>query len=119
MGEEKEPMVEVQDFDKCPNCGSSNGLATTLYGAEAKKGHVREFGKYGIHEFSGPIIDIEMVKLGKVLIGTKVPFISVSIDVCQNCGALYATRIVKRDIPINDALPSNQQLNNLPFLRGN
>ena len=117
----KEQMAEVIDFDKCPHCGSSNGLAITLYKGQAEKGHVRKMEKYGIYEFSGPIVDLEMVKLGKVLIGTKVPYMAVTIDVCQDCGALYAVRITKTEMA-TAAAPLNPQGGfdgiNLPFGRG-
>lgn len=115
MNDDAKQAVRVIDFDKCPCCGEE-GLATTLYKEEVKKSHVRDVGKYGIYQMGGPIADPEMIDSGRVIIGTKVPYITVTLDVCQNpkCGALFATRIIIGDVAISPNVDLSK-MKGLPF----
>ena len=95
-------MANVKDFDSCPNCGSTNRFAESLYKKQVAKGLVQEKERYGIHEYEGPIVDMNMLQQGRVLIGTKIPCIKVTLDVCKNCGTLYAVRITNWEVRVGE-----------------
>jgi hypothetical protein len=87
----------IAEFDRCPNCGSSEKLMESIADEQRKKGLIGKDVKYGLHELGGPVLDGRMV--GKLLIGSKVPEAYCLLDCCLACGTIYATRITRGELP--------------------
>jgi hypothetical protein len=88
----------IGEFDKCPNCGSTEKLMESIADEQRKKGLVGEDVKYGLDDLGGPVLDGRMV--GKLLVGSKVPAAWCLLDCCLNCGTIYATRITRGEMPL-------------------
>lgn len=85
----EEPKVTT--VSTCPVCGSTNRLAGDI----AKEQGIANAEHYGLQAFGGPIIDKK--KLPSTLIGSKVPVVNATVDVCTGirddgsvCGCVYA-----------------------------
>jgi hypothetical protein len=88
----------IAEFDKCPNCGSTKRYAESVADEQREKGLIGEGLKFGIYQVGGPIFDPR--KVNKMLVGSKVPVILALLDVCLDCGALYAVRLERSEVPL-------------------
>ena len=83
----------IAEFDKCPGCGSTNRLAGSVADEQKAKGLLGEDWKLGIYQMGGVIVDPN--KVNQMLVGTKVPVVSALVDVCMDCGMIFAVRLVR------------------------
>jgi len=81
----------IAEFDKCPNCGGTRRLAGEVDEEQIEKGAMEPGLKYGLQQVGGPILDPR--KASQILVGTRVPAVFVLLDVCMDCGTLYAVRL--------------------------
>jgi len=88
----------IAEFDKCPVCGSTRRFAVSVAEEQREKGLMGEGLKYGIYQMAGPILDPR--KVNQMLVGTKVPTVSVLLDVCMDCGTIYAVRLERGEVPL-------------------
>ena len=88
----------IAEFDRCPVCGGSRRFAESVANEQREKGLIGEGLKYGIYEMGGPILDPS--KVSQMLVGTMVPTVTALIDVCLDCGAIYAVRLERGEIPL-------------------
>lgn len=95
----------IAEFDKCPGmkdgkpCGSTRRFAGEVAEEQREKGLMGKGLKVGIFQMSGPIADPR--KVNQMLVGTKVPIISALLDICMECGTLYAVRLERGDAPLS------------------
>jgi len=88
----------IAEFDKCPACGSTRRWADEVAKEQIEKGVMDAGLKYGIYQVGGPILDPR--RTNKMLVGSKVPVILALLDVCLDCGALYAVRLERGEVPL-------------------
>jgi hypothetical protein len=92
----------VNQFDQCPNCGSTTKFCASL----AKEMVDRKLAKDDFTMYLGvyraPVIDQRTEP--KIPIGSEVPVLIAFTDICQDCGTIYAVRLerdtVKKTLPI-------------------
>jgi hypothetical protein len=88
----------IAEFDKCPVCGSTRRWADEVAKEQIEKGVMDKGLKYGIYQMGGPILDPR--KVNQMLVGTKVPTVSALLDVCMDCGTIYAVRLERGEVPL-------------------
>lgn len=88
----------IAEFDKCPVCGSTRRFAEEVAQEQKEKGLMGEGLKFGIYQMAGPILDPS--KVNQMLVGTKIPTISALVDVCLDCGTIYAVRLERGEVPL-------------------
>ena len=88
----------IAEFDKCPVCGSSKRFAEMVAEEQREKGLLGEGLKYGIYQVGGPILDPG--KVGQMLVGAMVPAITALLDVCLDCGTVYAVRLERSEVSL-------------------
>ena len=88
----------IAEFEKCPNCGSTRRLAEEVAVEQREKGMMGKGLKYGLHQLGGPILDPRRVN--KMLVGTKIPTVTALLDVCLDCGTIYAVRLERGEVPL-------------------
>ena len=88
----------IAEFDCCPQCGSTRRLAEEVAEEQREKGMMGKGLKYGLHQLGGPILDPRRVN--KMLVGTKVPTATALLDVCLDCGNVYAVRLERGEVPL-------------------
>jgi len=88
----------IAEFDKCPVCGSTRRFAGSVADEQIEKGVMGKGLKYVIFQMGGPILDPR--KVTQMLVGTKVPTVSALPDVCLDCGAIYAVRLERGEVPL-------------------
>jgi len=81
----------VAEFQRCHACGSTNGFATTVANQEREKGLIRDSLECALDQMGGLIID--RVKTKEDNADRPVPCIRALVDVCLNCGNIYAVRL--------------------------
>lgn len=84
-------------FDRCPN-GHTRRVAETVRDQEAAKGKVPKDSIMVMQQLNAPIAEMKTIMLGLSI----VPFLTADVDICVECGALYATTVHRRDIPTSD-----------------
>jgi len=93
-----EPEV-VAEFHRCPACGSNQGFATSMANQEREKGLIRDSLECALDQMGGLIID--RVKSNEETANVPVPGIRALVDVCLNCGNVYAVRLEQYYAPAN------------------
>lgn len=88
----------IAEYDKCPVCGSTRRFAEEVAQEQREKGLMGEGLKFGIYQMAGPILDPS--KVNQMLVGTKIPTVSALVDVCLDCGCLYAVRLERGEVPL-------------------
>jgi hypothetical protein len=65
---------------------------------QIEKGVMGKGLKYGIFQMGGPILDPR--KVTQMLVGTKIPTASALLDVCMDCGTIYAVRLERGEVSL-------------------
>ena len=91
----------VAEFHRCPACGSNQSFAMSVAAEQQEKGLIRDSLGYSLDQMGGLIIDRQMVKAENV--GTPIPVIRALVDVCLNCGNVYAVRLEREDSPLHSS----------------
>jgi len=89
-----QPKQEVlAEFDKCPVCGSENRLMKKLLDDEILAGRrdKDEQGQACLQMLTASVMD----PLKPPIIGALIPAGTAVIDVCLQCGTIYAPIVVK------------------------
>jgi hypothetical protein len=105
----------IAEFDKCPACGSTRRFAESVAAEQKEKGLMGQDLPVGVWEFAGPLFDPRMIN--KMLVGSKVPTIRVTIDACLDCGTIYAVRVERGEVPLRAVVaqpPKGQQPGFMP-----
>ena len=89
-------MTELQfpiDFTCCPNCGSERRVAETVTNEEIEKGNLKPEHKTPFIASRALIFDPSSMKLvlGEKIVTALYGF----IDICADCGTVYARHIEK------------------------
>ena len=97
-----EPNFEAK-FGTCPNCGSKERFLEQL-GEEAKaKGFARPEWRMMYENRSGAAID--QAKANSIPIGSSVPGFDIEVDICMNCGTMYAIKLKRLTIAVKAPSP--------------
>jgi hypothetical protein len=97
MSNDKQKPRIIAEFSKCPVCGSTKRFAESIAAEQREKGLMGDDLPAGVWEFAGPIFDPRVVT--KMLVGSTVPGIQAVIDICLDCGAVYAIRLIRLELP--------------------
>jgi len=94
----------VAEFAHCPNpnCGSTRRFAEEVAKEQREKGAMGEGLKYGLYQIGGPILDPR--KVNQMLVETMVPETFALLDVCMDCGCVYAIRLERQERPLGDII---------------
>lgn len=104
----------IAEFDRCPGyrevegvlqpCGSTRRFAGEVTKEQREKGAIGEGLRYGLYQIGGPILDPR--KVNQMLLETMVPVTLALLDVCMDCGCVYAIRLERQEIPLGDIIKS-------------
>lgn len=99
----------VAEFDRCPACGSTRRLAGSVAEEQIEKGQMGTGWKYGLYRMGGPILDPK--KVNQLLVGTRIPTVTALLDVCLDCGTVYAVRLERDETSLRAVMsqPPPQQ----------
>lgn len=93
MAEQEQEYPGYPKFhDKCPSCESTERESESMVNEEKKKGRVKK-------DTSGPLMrQITGVAIPNPLNvpNFKVPGLIADLDICSNCGLLYATMVERK-----------------------
>jgi len=78
--QEQEYPGYPKSFLVCPCCGSPDSVMEMVTQEERDKGHVRKEGRSALQVIQAGVAD----PIHQKIIGTKIPIITVMIDVCGN-----------------------------------
>jgi len=92
----------IAEFSKCPVCGSTRRFAESVAAEQKGKGLMGKDLPVGVWEFAGPLFDPRMAT--KMILGTKVPTVRAVIDVCLDCGAVYAVRLERGEASLTNVV---------------
>jgi len=67
---------------------------------QIKKGLMDKGLKYGISQLGGPILDPR--KVIQMLVETMLPETFALLDVCRDCGCVYAVRLERQEVPLGE-----------------
>jgi len=85
-----------KEFTKCPNCGSGQRFCEQL-GQELKdRGLARPGWTFSYDVRSGMVIDANFTQT-RMFAGATLPGFAIAIDICMDCGTLYAVRLNRLD----------------------
>lgn len=114
------PFELVKEIKKCPACDSNLGFMKKLAKKLKKKGWMDEefhfwmFVREGIVHQASPIVD------AKIPIGSGLPAHKVCIEVCSECGCVYAGRIYEAEAVKGVKMPKptgpEDLMSKLPFI---
>jgi len=86
---------EVKSFDQCPVCGSTKRFVEEL-AKETKEAELMDPRlNFHMQIISGAATQPQ--DLAKAPIGTKVLMYEVVLDVCSDCGCVYAVKLIRRE----------------------
>lgn len=88
MAEKVKKLKFPMDFDKCPVCGSHRRVVDEVKKEEIAKGKIRPEKKAALTKMGVAVTDA--VKIKGVL---TVPLVTAMVDICADCGALYAVQV--------------------------
>ena len=94
----------IAEFNRCPACGCNRRFAMSVAAEQQEKGLIRDSLGYSLQQMGGLIIDRQMVNAENV--GVPVPVVRGLIDVCLNCGNVYAVRLEREDFPLHSSSES-------------
>ena len=80
-------------FESCPNCGSENRFFESLGDELKERGLARKEWSFCFDTRSGPVIDDKSIS--KVPYGTELPAYGIQVDVCMDCGIMYAPKLAR------------------------
>ncbi len=84
-----------KEFTKCPKCGGENFLAKAAQDEVIERGIMpKDYGFY-LGLFDG--IPADQKKLSTLPIGSTLPAVAAGIDVCLDCGTVFA-RFVEQGV---------------------
>ena len=92
--ENKEGPQVIAEFSACPHCGSKRRFVNSIADEQRQKGL---FGDdvVGVFGTSGALLDPK--KMSKMVIGTKIPAFDATLDICIDCGTVYAVRLIRSE----------------------
>ena len=112
LGKQK-PVELVAEFNQCPNCGSERRFAKSIADELIEKGLMGKDLNWGLHLIGGPIYDQR--KIPTMLVGVSTaPVALASVDVCLDCGTIYAIRLEKGEAVLGTTMGPIQQMPNTP-----
>ena len=81
-----------KEFTECPNCGSNQRFCEQL-GQELKdRGLARPDWTFNYDVRSGVVMDTKYTQV-RILAGATLPGFAIALDICMDCGTLYAVRL--------------------------
>ena len=80
-------------FDTCPSCGSQARIAETETNEEIEKGNLPEKARTAVMVAQVRIFDPSDKTI--LLVRREIPIIFAFIDICVDCGTLYAVEVQK------------------------
>ncbi len=92
----------MAQFDKCPHCGGKRRAGETVAVEQQQKGLLRDDFDFVLLRTGGPVFDPS--RLGRMLVGQKVAAVVAFVDACLDCGALYAVKVERQEVPIMTGL---------------
>lgn len=92
-----------QQFNQCPNCGSERRFLESLVNEVKDRGYARKEWTLGLDFKRGAVID--PTREAAIPIGAQVPGYQITTDICMDCGAVYAVRIMSGEVTKSIAPP--------------
>ncbi len=101
--------METKLFDQCPNCGCSIRVYESAANQMILEGKEPADYRYVMQQFQSVIASPK--HLESAPIGSKLPAITTQLDICQDCGTVYAIsveweEVEKRQAPIRPIVPN-------------
>ena len=88
MSDEK----EILNITNCPNCGSEHKLAGDMAQKEKDEGRMAPGVDNSIMILSKVVADDKWLKT--MPFGSSVPSFTVLLDICTDCGTVYAYKVI-------------------------
>lgn len=85
--------IETKKFKECPVCKGTNLLCAEMTARAKLAGLGNDNFEFYLANYKGVVAD--PARMAIVPIGTEMPAINVNVDVCQDCGCIFATQITK------------------------
>ena len=86
-------------FSQCPNCGSDQRFCEQLAKEMKERGLARLEWRYSYDVREGVVID--PTKQAQIPIGSVIPGFHIALDICMDCGALYAIELIRLDAKVS------------------
>jgi len=99
----EQPIELKLDFTDCPNCHSTRRLAEEATKFMKKKGWALEDFTYYTHIIQGTPTDKRV--FSKIPIGSSIPIIWAGMDICLDCGTVYAVRVASSKAQLTIGTP--------------
>ncbi len=101
-----------REFTKCPCCGSEDRFLEQLGNELKARGLAREEWNMHLDVKQGVVVD--QTKEAAIPIGSEVPGYGYMIDICIDCGCVYAIDLTRNDVkktiaPQQQAPPNRAQ----------
>ncbi len=94
----------VGRFSKCPCCGSERRFVQELADEQKAKEWMNSLVNFYALFIQGVVKDDDPVVERKIPIGSQVPTYGIGLDVCLDCGCIYAVELVrdtaKKTLPV-------------------
>jgi len=85
----------VAEFDKCPACGSTKRFVEELANEVKAKGWMHPELNFVAYIIRGMVKQDSPEIEAKIPIGSIVPGYGIMLDVCLDCGCIYAVKLVR------------------------
>lgn len=114
------PFELVKEFKKCPACGSNLGFMKKLAKRVKKKGWMDEEFHFWMQIHQGVVKQATPAMDAKIPMGSTLPAYKICLEVCQECGCVYAGRIYEGEAAKTLTAPKpigpDDPLSKLPFM---
>lgn len=91
------PEELVARFDKCPCCGSTRRFVEEMANEVKAKGWMSPFFNFCAHVIQGIVREDNPQIEAKIPIGSTIPVFVIPLEVCLDCGCLYAIKLVRAE----------------------
>ena len=88
----------IAEFSKCPACGSEKRFVEEMAKEMKDKGWMREQLSFFALMINGVVKDENPVSESKIPIGSNVPAYGIGLDVCLDCGCIYAVKLIRDEV---------------------
>jgi len=100
----------VGKFSKCPCCGSERRFVQELADEVKAKGWMNILLNFCALFINGVVKDDDPAIERKIPIGSIVPAYGIGVDVCLDCGCIYAAELVRDKVKKTLPIKLNQSM---------
>lgn len=98
------PVKLVNQFDQCPVCGSTNRFYESL--AKEVKDRGLTSPDFTAYFNVAQLVVMDRTKDKSIPIGSELPVGIAFVDICQDCGTIYAVRLQRDTVKKHLAIPN-------------